>query len=562
MRTVCYCRYSTDRQREASIQDQARNCRRRAEAEGWSIVKVFADQAMSGSHADRPAYQAMLSAAAAGEFDVLLLDDLSRLSRDQVESERAIRRLEFGGIRIVAVSDGYDSTHAGRKVHRGVKQLFNEMYVDDQRDKTHRGQTGQALKQFWCGSRPYGYRLVPLLDESRTDAHGQPVRVGTRLVIDPDQAAIVREVFELYASGWSPGRIAAALNQRNVSSPGTAWRNRTVRRVGGWMQSAIRGDDVKGTGILANELYVGRYVWNRSQWIRDPDTRKRTYRLRPQSEWVVNELPELRIVAEDLWAAAQARRREQAERVGAAVRRGIALKNARPPGGIPKYLLSGLMSCGECGSKFIIVNRTSYGCGGYLSGRLCSNKLTVRRELAEDLLLAGIREDLLTPEVEAEVRRRIVRKVRERRVPNTAHTRRAQLQAEIGNLVDAIAGGSLRASSALAGRLARAEKELADLQAAPAPMVAGNVVTLLPRVMTAFRALVADLGRLARHDVVRARTEIRKLVGDVTMRPDGGVLVAEINRARVAGALLGAAGGPQQMVMVAGAGFEPATFGL
>ena len=73
--------------------------------------------------------------------------------------------------------------------------------------------------------------------------------------------------------------------------------------------------------------------------------------------------------------------------------------------------------------------------------------------------------------------------------------------------------------------------------------------------MTAFRALVMDLGRLARHDVVRARTEIRKLVGDVTMRPDGGVLVAEINRARVAGALLTAAGGPQQMVMVAGGRF-------
>ena len=112
-----------------------------------------------------------------------------------------------------------------------------------------------------------------------------------------------------------------------------------------------------------------------------------------------------------------------------------------------------------------------------------------------------------------------------------ARGRRAELQAEIANLTDAVAGGLLRTSPALAlPRLARAEKELAGLQAAPAAVDAANVSTLLPRVMTAFRALVADLGRLARHDVVRARTEIRKLVGDVTMRPDRGVLVAEWDR--------------------------------
>ena len=80
--------------------------------------------------------------------------------------------------------------------------------------------------------------------------------------------------------------------------------------------------------------------------------------------------------------------------------------------------------------------------------------------------------------------------------------------------------------------------------------------------MDAFRAIVAKLGQLARRDVTRARTELRNLVGEITMRSEDGVLIAEISKARVAGALLSAAGERQQVVMVAGVGFEPTTFGL
>lgn len=76
---------------------------------------------MTGSDASRPQYQAMLDAAMRKEFAVLIVDDLSRLTRDSVEAERTIRRLEFNGIRIISTSDGYDSTSKARKVHRGFK---------------------------------------------------------------------------------------------------------------------------------------------------------------------------------------------------------------------------------------------------------------------------------------------------------------------------------------------------------------------------------------------------------------------------------------------------------
>lgn len=90
----------------------------------------------------------MLAAAARGEIDVLFLGDLSRLSRDQVESEQVIRRLEFHGVRIIAVSDGYDShtKTATRKIQRGVKNLINAMRLDELREQVHRGLTGQAMK--------------------------------------------------------------------------------------------------------------------------------------------------------------------------------------------------------------------------------------------------------------------------------------------------------------------------------------------------------------------------------------------------------------------------------
>ena len=321
------------------------------------------------------------------------------------------------------------------------------------------------------------------------------------------------------------------------------------------MQNAVRGDDTKGTGILANELYVGRYVWNRSQWLKNPDTGRRKYVLRPENEWIVNELPELRIIPPDLWEAARKRRRAQSERIGEAVRRGIARRKALPPGGKAKYLLSGLMTCGECGSKFIIMNRTSYGCAGHVNGKLCGNGLLVKRALAEELLLAGIRNDLLTPEIEAEVRRRFAQRIAHKKRPEKTRARRVELQKEITNLTDAIASGLLRTSPALAERLASAERALEELTPAADTPDLENAAELLPQLMERFRSLAGDLGRLAEHDVVRARTEVERLVGIVSLVPENGVLVAEINRAHVAGALLSATGARLQMDMVAGACF-------
>ena len=153
-------------------------------------------------------------------------------------------------------------------------------------------------------------------------------------MIEPAEASVVPEIFRHFASGWSPRQIAAELNRRQVASP----------RGGFWRSSAILGRSVRRAGILACEAYIGRLIWNRSAWSRDPDSGKRRRLERPESEWIVVEQPELRIVDDVLWDAAQRRLRDQRQRTEGARRDGKV-----SAGTWSKHLLSGLLKCGGCG---------------------------------------------------------------------------------------------------------------------------------------------------------------------------------------------------------------------
>lgn len=381
LRVAAYGRYSTDQQRPASIEDQFRNCRRCADTESFPIAMYFADEAITGATRDRPQYQAMLAAAARGEIDVLLVDDLSRLSRDQVESEQVIRRLEFHGVRIIAVSDGYDSRTktATRKIQRGVKNLINEMRLDELREQVHRGLTGQAMKHYWCGGRPFGYRLKPILDPSNRDAYGNPSRIGTVLEIDKDQAKIVLEIYTRFAKGLSYFAIARDLNERAVPSPGSSWKRR-VRRCRGWVGSAIRV-------ILRNPLYTGHVRWNVSQFVRDPDSGSYQRRRRSEAEWVHHHDEALRIVSDELFGKARARLQQSAAR-GSGIRTGRNVK----------FLLSGFLVCGSCGANYVMGDAHKYVCSSYTNGRACSNGVRVRRDKLEKAVFGPILTQLTEPD--------------------------------------------------------------------------------------------------------------------------------------------------------------------
>jgi site-specific DNA recombinase len=498
----------------------------------------------------------MRSTSLAREFKVLVIDDLSRLSRDQVESERVIRSLEFAGVRIISVSDGYDSISKSRKLQRGFKGLMNEMFLDDLRDKTHRGLAGQALKKFWAGGKPYGYRLVQVKDATRLDTYGNAAVIGTLLEIDELQAPIVREIFELYARDHSQRAIAAMLNERAIPSPGSAWRGRALRRTSGWLGSTLNE-------LLANPLYRGELVWNKTQWLKNPDTGRRTTRPRPQSEWIAHAMPELRIISDELWQRTLARRARAALR-GDHVRAGQML-SGHPAGGGARFAFSGLMKCGICGSSLVIIGGQNqyraYGCSGHKDGgtTVCVNGITVRKDLLESRLLVPIKTGLLTPERVAAIEQRVNQKhaKRPKIVDNLARIR--ELREQIGNMTEAIASGLLKASPAPSERLSGAEAELARLTA-PAVKPTARILDFPARLAARFNKMVDKLEEYLAHDPNRARAALREIVGEIPVFPheSGKYLVAKLGLSEL---FLRAAVGSERS-MVAGAGFEPATFGL
>src|SRR5438067_4554236 len=203
-RCAIYARFSTEMQRATSLEDQIRNCRRFATQAGWEIVQdhIYQDSAVSGFGVEhRPAYQRRVTAAltAAPAFTVILVDDLSRLSRDLVETLKLYRRLQRRGVELVAVTDGIQTSHQMAKLQITIKGLVNELYLDDLRDKTHRGLTGRALKGLSTGGRLFGYR---------TTRGAQ----GAEWVVFEPEAEIVRRIFREYAGGLSMKALVVRLN--------------------------------------------------------------------------------------------------------------------------------------------------------------------------------------------------------------------------------------------------------------------------------------------------------------------------------------------------------------
>src|SRR5216684_1404239 len=281
MRAALYARYSSDNQRDASIADQVRLCRLFATREGWRVEEEYSDHAMSGATLLRPGFQALMRDALRKRFDAVLTESLDRLSRDQEETAGLFKRLTFLGIRVVTLSEGMISD-----LHVGLKGTMNALFLKDLADKTRRGLRGRVEAGKSGGGNSYGYDVV-----KRVADDGSPIR-GDR-AINENEARIVRRIFEEYARGDSPRTIAARLNRENV--PGPSGRS--------WGASTIHGHRERGTGLLNNELYIGRIVWNRLRYIKDPSTGKRVSRINNRSEWISRSVPALRIIEDALWQA-------------------------------------------------------------------------------------------------------------------------------------------------------------------------------------------------------------------------------------------------------------------
>ncbi len=211
VRAAIYARYSSDKQRPASIDDQVRQCRAEITRRGWDEVACYSDAEIAGSVTQRrPGYQRLLSGARRGEFDVIVVDELSRLSRDSEELAGLRKRLKFWGIHLRAL-DGLDTVSAPEAAGpiMLVKSFVNEAELAATAARTRRGQRGRILAGYHAGGAPYGYRSRPVHADRPGDPPGTGPVVGYELVVHEAEAEIVRRIFRLYAEGWSPRRIAA-----------------------------------------------------------------------------------------------------------------------------------------------------------------------------------------------------------------------------------------------------------------------------------------------------------------------------------------------------------------
>ncbi len=539
MRTVIYARFSSQLQNSRSIDDQISVCRERAEREGWTIVDIFTDYAISGAagiaDTQRPGLAALLARVEAGGVDQVLAESTDRLARHQGDSFAIRERLNFAGARLFTLSDGEVNDISGT-----FKGLMDAQFRKELGAKIKRGQRGTVAAGRSPAGLAYGYRTA-----NRIDASGRPVR-GLR-VIDEDQAAIVRRIFEMFNAGQSARTIAGTLNAQGVPGPrGAIWR-----------ASTINGDGPRGNGILRNELYIGRLIHNRTSKVVEPISRKIRIRVNPEADWTVEAVAHLRILDQPAWDAAQAR----FERIAR-----MPL-NRRPR---ERRMLSGLGACGVCGGSWIVFSSERWGCKTHRADGSCTNNRQIMTAQFEERVLAGLRTQMLDPEIVAIYVKEYHEEYAKRASATRRDTQRLQrrideTERKIGRLVEAIAAGGgefAEIKDALAAVRAdrdAARDELAEVESLP-------VVALHPAIASDYRREVETLHESLRQPEARERTipALRNLIDRIVLMPAKEGRGVEIEIEGRLAAILALASGrpirePRTVVMERVKGIEPSS---
>lgn len=203
MNAVIYARYSSDSQREESIEGQLRECREYAERNNMTIVGTYIDRALSAKTADRPEFQHMIKDSAKELFEIVLVWKLDRFSRDRYDSAHYKHILKKNGVKVISAKEHISEGPEGI-ILEAMLEGYAEFYSAELSEKIHRGQKENALKgKNNGGGVPLGY----LLDKK-----------AQKLAIDPTTAPLVVEVFEKYADGKSVRSIVEDFNARGLKT--------------------------------------------------------------------------------------------------------------------------------------------------------------------------------------------------------------------------------------------------------------------------------------------------------------------------------------------------------
>jgi site-specific DNA recombinase len=532
MIAAIYARKSTEQNgvgdEEKSVTRQIEHAKAYAAQKGWMVHEdhIYVDDGISGAEfVKRPGFLRLMNALKPKPpFQVLIMSEESRLGREQIETAYALKQITDAGVRVFFYLEDRERTldSAMDKVMLSLTNFAAEMERERARQRTHDALLRKAKSLHVPGGAVYGYDNVEVPSPT-PGPDGRPKRLHVVRRINPEQAAVVQRIFELYASGLGITRIAKRLNSEHVPPP------RCDRLRHGWAPTAIRE-------ILHRELYRGVVIWNRTQKVTHGGTRRQ--RRRPESDWLRLAAPDLQIIADELWnqvRARMARHGEMLPRIGSGrlVGRPMALDGESP------YLLTGFTRC-MCGGAIGGTTQlhgtgpasarrrvTFYGCTLHRKRgpEVCGNDIVLRQDLVDPLVLRAIR-DVLDERVVHRAVDLAFEQLQSEKAPDEA--RRSQLELELATVeqriqrgLDALLDG-IGAPEELQARL-REEKARKQALTEELEHLRGRQVVVsldTARLKRDLAQRVKEMVALLSRHTVQARQALRRLLVDkIDMEP-------------------------------------------
>lgn len=297
-KAAIYCRLSEeDRNKQfetddsVSIQNQKAMLIQYAMEQGWEIYDIYCDDDYTGSDRKRPAFNRLLTDAQKHCFQIVLCKTQSRFTRELELVEKYIHGLfPIWGIRFVSIVDNADTNNKGNKKSRQINGLVNEWYLEDMSENIKSVLTNRRVNGYHIGA----FALYGYLKDPNQKGH---------LIVDPEAAAVVREVFTLFTQGYGKSAIARILNDRGIPNPteykrlhGLRYKQPTNKNSTLWQYFAI-------SDMLNNEIYIGNMVQGKYGSI---SYKTKQNKPRPKSQWYRVEGTHEPIIDQDLWNRTQA----------------------------------------------------------------------------------------------------------------------------------------------------------------------------------------------------------------------------------------------------------------
>ena len=436
---AAYVRVSTDDQMELSPDSQMEKIREYAAKNALLLLSeyIFHDDGISGRAAEkRPGFQQMIATAKdpSHPFDVIIVWKFSRFARNQEESifYKSILRSKCK-VDVVSVSEPLIAGPFGSLIER-IIEWMDEFYSVRLAEEVKRSMTVNAKNGSLQATPSFGYRV-----ENR------------QLVIVPEEAEIIREIFRRFISGDAMFRIAKDLSARGIRTHrGNPFENRTIDY------------------ILNNPVYLGKLRWTPTG---------RTRRNFKNEDSIIADALHEPIIDVETWDAAQARCAELKK----------SYKRYGKPSSERKHWLCGVVRCSACGATLIWANPHFMKCNNYAHGR-CTTTQHIAVEALEESFLAQLQHDLTFAESVACV----VQAAKPAHSDQRLQQQRAHIVSRIDRLRDSYLDGIETLETYKAARQ-QMQAQLDDLDAQIAESAAVPVVDAAALLRNAIAAVLETL---------------------------------------------------------------------